>query len=144
MASNQLQVRKPDVKILDALVHSLARGARHLVSWWTGAVETSGMTATIDLPEQPNGVDLKAWRGRNGYTQEQLRLLLDVSRQTIITWERSSKPLAKVVELALIALEHAPDKCPGRNGKAYTREEYGMMRSRPSEPDSRAARAGSR
>ncbi|HET6390179.1 helix-turn-helix domain-containing protein [Hyphomicrobium sp.] len=52
------------------------------------------------------GADLKAWRKRNNYTQERLRMELDVSRQTIVTWENSSTPLSRMLELALEALEH--------------------------------------
>jgi transcriptional regulator with XRE-family HTH domain len=55
------------------------------------------------------GSDLKEWRKRMGYTQEALRLELGIaSRQTIISWERAEEPLARVIELALIALEHLP------------------------------------
>jgi DNA-binding XRE family transcriptional regulator len=53
------------------------------------------------------GADLKAWRKRHGFTQEMLRLALQVgSRQTIISWEKSTKRLPRYVYLALIGLEH--------------------------------------
>lgn len=53
------------------------------------------------------GADLKAWRKRHGFTQEMLRLALQVgSRQTIISWEKSATRLPRYVYLALIGLEH--------------------------------------
>ena len=66
------------------------------------------------------GADLKTWRRRNNYTQEALRLALGLgSRQTIITWEQSERQLDKVVELALIALEHVPEKAQWVTGYRY-------------------------
>ncbi|MCP3396227.1 hypothetical protein [Bradyrhizobium sp. CCGB20] len=53
------------------------------------------------------GADLKAWRKKHGFTQEMLRMALQVgSRQTIISWEKSTKRLPRYVYLALIGLEH--------------------------------------
>ncbi|CCD97219.1 hypothetical protein BRAO375_960053 [Bradyrhizobium sp. ORS 375] len=41
-------------------------------------------------------------------TQDMLRIALQVgSRQTIISWEKSTKLLPRYVHLALIGLEHA-------------------------------------
>jgi len=55
------------------------------------------------------GADLVSWRTRNGYRQEDLMRELDVkSRQTISSWERPEHVVPRLVELALIALEHAP------------------------------------
>jgi DNA-binding XRE family transcriptional regulator len=57
------------------------------------------------------GIELPEWRKRNRFTQDGLRLALGVgSRQTIITWEKSSEPLSRLVELALLALEHFPEE----------------------------------
>ncbi|MBB4376655.1 hypothetical protein SAMN05216573_105132 [Bradyrhizobium sp. Rc3b] len=54
-----------------------------------------------------NGTDLKAWRKKHGFTQEMLRLALQVgSRQTIISWEKSEQRLPRYIYLALIGLEH--------------------------------------
>jgi DNA-binding XRE family transcriptional regulator len=54
------------------------------------------------------GADLRAWRKRFGLTQDMLRIALEVgSRQTIISWEKSTKRLPRYVQLALIGLEHA-------------------------------------
>ena len=39
------------------------------------------------------GAELRAWRKRQGMTQEMLRVELDVSRQTIVVWEASDKPI---------------------------------------------------
>jgi DNA-binding XRE family transcriptional regulator len=40
------------------------------------------------------GANLEAWRMRHGFTQEMLRLALQVgSRQTTISWEKSTKRL---------------------------------------------------
>ena len=54
------------------------------------------------------GIELPVWRKRNGFTQDTLRIALGVkSRQTIITWEKATEPLPRLVELALLALEKA-------------------------------------
>ncbi len=56
------------------------------------------------------GTELPEWRKRNRYTQEGLRASLGMgSRQTIISWEKSTEPLSRLVELALKALEHFPE-----------------------------------
>jgi transcriptional regulator with XRE-family HTH domain len=56
------------------------------------------------------GTDLPAWRKRQGFTQETLMIALGVkSRQTIITWEKSTEELPKMVQLALLAIEHIPE-----------------------------------
>ena len=57
------------------------------------------------------GTELPDWRKRNGFTQDTLRIALGVkSRQTIITWEKSTEPLPRLVELALLALENFPEQ----------------------------------
>jgi hypothetical protein len=57
------------------------------------------------------GTDLPEWRKRNRFTQDVLRMALGLgSRQTIISWEKSQEPLSRLVQLALIALEHFPDE----------------------------------
>jgi DNA-binding XRE family transcriptional regulator len=57
------------------------------------------------------GTELSEWRKRNGFTQDTLRIALGVkSRQTIITWEKSTGPLPRLVELALLALENFPEQ----------------------------------
>ena len=51
------------------------------------------------------GDEMKAWRGRNNYTQDMLMRELEVkSRQTISSWENAEK-VPRLVELALAALE---------------------------------------
>jgi transcriptional regulator with XRE-family HTH domain len=63
-------------------------------------------TSFLASPGIP-GADLKAWRKQHGFTQEMLRLALQVgSRQTIISWEQSTQRLPRYVHLALIGLEH--------------------------------------
>ena len=45
------------------------------------------------------GTELPEWRRRNRFTQDTLRMALGVkSRQTIITWEKSTDPLPRLVE----------------------------------------------
>jgi DNA-binding XRE family transcriptional regulator len=57
------------------------------------------------------GTELPEWRKRNSFTQDTLRIALGIrSRQTIITWEKSTAPLPRLVELALFALENYPDQ----------------------------------
>jgi DNA-binding XRE family transcriptional regulator len=55
------------------------------------------------------GTELPKWRKRNSFTQDTVRIALGIrSRQTIITWEKSTQPLPRLVELALFALENYP------------------------------------
>jgi len=57
------------------------------------------------------GTELPEWRNRNRFTQDTLRIALGVkSRQTIITWEKSTEPLSRLVQLALLALERFPEE----------------------------------
>ncbi|MFQ3456466.1 hypothetical protein PMN64_24600 [Bradyrhizobium sp. UFLA01-814] len=57
------------------------------------------------------GTELPEWRSRNRFTQDTLRMALGIkSRQTIITWEKSTEPLPRLVELALLALERFPEE----------------------------------
>ncbi|WP_035643620.1 hypothetical protein [Bradyrhizobium sp. ORS 375] len=77
--------------------------------------ETAENVANLDIHEPTflgspgiTGADLRAWRKRFGMTQDMLRIALQVgSRQTIISWEKSTKLLPRYVHLALIGLEHA-------------------------------------
>ena len=81
------------------------------------------------------GTDLQAWRKRNGYTQNSLCLELGVkSRQTIISWEKSTERLSRLVELALMALEQIPE-ARTVDGLSYSGPaEYKEQRARPTEP----------
>lgn len=57
------------------------------------------------------GTELPDWRTRNRFTQDTLRIALGVrSRQTIITWEKSTDRLPRMVQLALLALERFPEE----------------------------------
>jgi DNA-binding XRE family transcriptional regulator len=48
------------------------------------------------------GTELSKWRAKNRFTQDTLRIALGIrSRQTIITWEKSTEPLPRLVQLAL-------------------------------------------
>lgn len=56
------------------------------------------------------GADLKAWRKRNRYRQEDLQRELELgSRSTISNWEASQDPLPRTIVLALMALENMPE-----------------------------------
>jgi transcriptional regulator with XRE-family HTH domain len=51
------------------------------------------------------GAELRAWREKNGWTQADLMIELEVaSRQTISTWEKADR-IPRLVELATIALD---------------------------------------
>ena len=57
------------------------------------------------------GTELPQWRAKNRFTQDTLRIALGIrSRQTIITWEKSTEPLPRLVQLALFALENFPEE----------------------------------
>ncbi len=52
------------------------------------------------------GRDLRAWRERNGFSQEKLRQELKLaSRQTLNSWEHLEKEVPPLVENALYRLE---------------------------------------
>lgn len=73
------------------------------------------------------GADLRKWRKRHGYNQEDLMKELGVqSRQTISTWENSSNKLPRVLELALAALESLPEirNIHGKAASASERKRY--------------------
>lgn len=54
-----------------------------------------------------DGAWIRAWRRRNGYSQEELAFELGVSRQTIAGWEKSIG-VERLVALSLVALELNP------------------------------------
>lgn len=87
-----------------------------------------------------NGTELKAWRKRKAWTQEQLGLALGVTRQTVIVWERSDHPLLRMLPLALLALDNLPEKCESVAGQKYSSSEYRFMRKRSYVVGSREAR----
>src|SRR5262245_23706084 len=77
------------------------------------------------------GSELREWRKRNNYTQEMLCMALDLgSRQTVISWEKSSGPIARTVELALFALEHLREKSTTVAGSRCSAAEYNQERKR--------------
>ena len=55
-----------------------------------------------------NGAWLRAWRSANNYSQAQLAEELDVTRQSIMKWEKSDH-IDRTVELALTALQKMPN-----------------------------------
>ena len=77
------------------------------------------------------GTELPDWRKRNRFTQDTLRTALGVkSRQTIITWEKSEASIPRTVELALLALEHLPEKCRTIDGHRFTAAELPAVREK--------------
>lgn len=73
------------------------------------------------------GHDLVAWRKRNGYSQEDLMMELDVkSRQTISSWENSNRDIPRLVELALNALEGLPHfrRLAGKKASKKEKRDY--------------------
>jgi hypothetical protein len=77
------------------------------------------------------GTELPEWRKRNRFTQDGLRMALGIgSRQTIISWEKSTEPLSRMVHLALLALEHFPEH-RAVDGARYLTSEYPVQRARP-------------
>lgn len=76
------------------------------------------------------GIELPDWRRRNRFTQDALRMALGVkSRQTIISWEKSPVQLPRLVELALMAIEHIPE-ARAVDGVAYSTSDYKDQRAR--------------
>jgi hypothetical protein len=74
------------------------------------------------------GIELPQWRQRNRFTQNTLRMALGLgSRQTIITWEKSTEKLPRLVELALLALEHLPEQ-RGADGYTFTAADLPSVR----------------
>jgi DNA-binding XRE family transcriptional regulator len=74
------------------------------------------------------GSELREWRRRNRFTQDMLRMALDLgSRQTVISWEKSDERIPRIIELALMALEHLP-QCRVVDGHRYTALELPAVR----------------
>jgi DNA-binding XRE family transcriptional regulator len=72
-------------------------------------VPAKEILAEIRRMKPMRGIDLKEWRKRHKYSQEMLMNELGLgSRQTIVTWEKSSDELPRLTQLALIALEEIP------------------------------------
>jgi len=74
------------------------------------------------------GAEMKAWRKKNRFTQEMLCEELDVSRQTIMAWEKSAK-LPRLTELALVGLEQAP-ACRKVDGERQSAAQHVEQRAR--------------
>jgi len=87
-----------------------------------------------------NGAEIREWRKRKGWTQEQLAMALGVARQTVIVWEQSESSLLRMLPLALAALENLPEKCEAVAGQRYSPSEYRLMRNRSYVVGSRALR----
>jgi transcriptional regulator with XRE-family HTH domain len=69
-----------------------------------------------------NGQDMKHWRERHGYTQEELGLELNIrSRQTISSYENGIRKIPKLLVLALKALEVPGNQTIVRAGRRKTR-----------------------
>jgi hypothetical protein len=76
------------------------------------------------------GSELRDWRKRNRFTQDMLRGALGLgSRQTIISWEKSEEKIPRMVELALLALEHVPG-CRNIDGHRYSVQEQPEVREK--------------
>lgn len=74
------------------------------------------------------GAEMKAWRKRNRFTQDTLCDELDVSRQTIMVWEKAAK-VPRSIELALIALEQVPG-CRVVDGERQSAAQHVEQRAR--------------
>lgn len=83
-----------------------------------------------------NGNELKAWRREHGYTQETFASELEVTRQTVIGWEKTNEALPRILVLALAALAQSRTVVGRRASAAEQRK----MRARSDEPGAKAAR----
>jgi DNA-binding XRE family transcriptional regulator len=71
-----------------------------------------------------NGAEFKAWRLEHGYTQQAIAEDLEVTRQTVVAWEKSAK-LPRLLTLALEGLENSRKVV----GKRATAAEARKMRA---------------
>lgn len=71
-----------------------------------------------------NGADFKTWRLEHGYTQQAIARELEVTRQTIVSWEKSAK-LPRLLTLALGTLDTLKDSrnIAGRRATAHEARE---------------------
>ena len=83
-----------------------------------------------------HGIDLKDWRHQHNYTQEALALELEITRQTVIGWEKGIELLPRILVLALESLSRSGSI----TGRRATASEQKMMRTRPHEPGSKVGR----
>ena len=58
--------------------------------------------------------ELKGWRNRHGYTQQELGTLLGVTKTTVYRWEKAMREIPPFLHLALKYLE-------GKGGKPKQR-----------------------
>lgn len=76
-----------------------------------------------------NGSDLKIWREAKGLTQAELGQRLGKSREAVVGYEKSDKPVPKTVELALLAVTLGGNSYNGREVVLNQfRLEYGTVR----------------
>ena len=85
------------------------------------------------------GEEVRQWRERYRYTQQQLAMEFGVMRQIVVVWENSGDRIARLVELALLGLQMGV-LSPAATGRRMTASEHKLMRSRPDDPGARAAR----
>lgn len=67
------------------------------------------------------GADFKAWRTDQGYTQQEIADDLEVTRQTIVAWEKSAK-IPRLVSLALNALANSRNVAGKKSSAAEARK----------------------
>ena len=72
------------------------------------------------------GMELRNWREVHRYTQAALASDLDVSRQTVVGWEKAEIPLPRILELALGELERRRNV----DGKRLSAAEQQRVRAR--------------
>ena len=78
------------------------------------------------------GRDLREWRKRNGFSQEELRQELKLaSRQTLNSWEHPEKEVPPLVEHALCKLELGRPKIPRQQGAVHTWLQAGYPATSP-------------
>ena len=87
-----------------------------------------------------NGPELRQLRKRLGYSQQTFIEELGVkSRTTLVTWEKSETNVPRLVELAVLALEHLPEhrRIHGKGAKAHERRafEKKIAKAERSDPD---------
>ena len=79
-------------------VRELKRAFREAVDDYIAALAESNAAKPVDGPA------LRAYRKRQGLTQEQLAAQLEVTKATITEWERCKRPLPGTMKFALAAV----------------------------------------
>lgn len=138
MKDRKSNVQNLDVQVLDekaasASIVALEEDSRSFsIKGYGINIQYAREKTTRDAIMSPptNGLELKSWRKKMGFSQEDLMAELDIrSRQTISSMENSDNSIPRTVQLALVALENHPEVRKRGGRRATSAEKRNFNRS---------------